>query len=284
MTDLLEYMEDCQERFEYPIGYLELAFRSYLDDEYFATTLGLLRSAEAAAAGQPEVVTRIRRELPCLLAGLMARWPYLKDHSSYQPEQIAETFRTEAYQSMDYFFREDQNNFRVSEGFDRKVETACLNFRAAVEETTGVLPSGVTLGAPGTSLSLSAASFLYEAQGKLVDDPEAFVGKTCQYEYGEETLNLYLNNWMDGGTPLQFELTEERLPKDGKYHWLDLGTTTFINNGRYHLLIPKNMQGIRCEFYRKMPPNSIFHVYVSLKCDGRTISCDRVLLVRPSGK
>ncbi len=280
MIALLKYMEKRQADFDGAIGTVDVCWRGYLDNEYFATTLGFLRKAEEEAKGSQEIVDRVRLELPCLLAGLLSRWPYLKDTSPYNAEALIEEFRTEACKSMDRFFKEDQQNFRKSQGFDQKVETFCLNFRMETAGTHGSLPEGVVLDANTSFISLGAGRFLHEAKAKIVDDPDAFGGKASCYEHGNENLNLFLSNWMEGITLSKFNLTEQILPRDGKYHWVEVGLVRFSNNGRAHLLIPDHCQGIRCDFFRKVLPGTSYQVYISLKCDSKAICADRVLMVK----
>ena len=281
MLRLLEYMEERQATYPSALGSLETSERDYLDDKYFATTLGLLNQAEKAVAKNPDIIKRIRRERPCLLAGLLARWPHLKNHSPYNSEKLIEEFRIEAYRSMDYFFGEDKQQFRNSERYNQTIENLCIQFKSSTAEFTGAFPAGVYPNKDTEFICFNAGSFLYQAESKMINDPQAFGGKACYYEYGNENLNLILQNWMDGITLFKTPLTEVQLPKDGKYHWLFLGHVTFTNNGRSHLLIPDHSRGIRLEFYRRVKHGSSYDLYVSLKCDSRAISCDRVLLIKP---
>lgn len=283
MTELLNFMDERQRAFESAIGNVEMGFRPYLDDEYFARTLGLLSEAENAAAGQSEILARIRREKPCLLAGLLSRWPALKDHSPYDAPALIEEFRASSYASMEHFFKEDNINFRKSEHFDETVERFFANFQATTSKTAGGLPppEGVNMNDQET-ISLNASQFLYEAKAKFADDPKAFGGKNCVYNYENDNLNLVVNNWMDGIMMAKSDLNDDILPRDGQYHWIEVADCRFTNNGRAHLLIPDHCQGIRCEFYRRVLPGSSYRIYASLKCDDndKTIAMDRVLMVR----
>jgi len=279
MRALLDYMEKRQAECQGPLGYLDVNWRPFHDDDYFKTVFALLDSAEASVASKPDVVARIRRERVCLLSALLSRWPYLKDRSAYNAPALIEEFRTEANKALDYFFDADTQNFRESQRINATVDNFCIAFKGDTAEGIESLPAELNIPEGAEVLSLNAARYLYEAKAKLVDDPEAFCGKTSRYEYGEDNLDLIVNNWMEGVRLATKQLTDDVLPRDGKYHWLDLGVIPITNNGRSHALVPSHCQGIRCEFYRRIQEGTVWHMYMSLKCDDKAICSDRIILV-----
>ena len=275
MRQLLDYIQKRQDGFNDRIAGIDLSRREYLDDEFFATAFRLLDQAEREAGRDENIIKRIRRERPPLLAGLLMRWKSLNNPAEhYDHKALMQEFRKETLASLSYYFPDDRNGFKSE--ILRELEKCEQRFAAnAILDT---LPSEIGT-VTGDVLDLNAGNFLQEGmQAKLIDDPAAFHGKAMSLNWENAgSATVVTDNWMDGGRLAALTLDEKVLPSDGKYHWIKLGRISFPNNGRVHMYVP-NLTGIRCEFYRLVRPGTKYALFLSAKRVGNTLSMDRLIL------
>ena len=229
MRQLLDYIQKRQDGFKERIAGIDLSRREYLDDEFFATVFRLLDQAEKEAGKDENMVKRIRRERPALLAGLLMRWKYLDSpEKRYNHAALMQEFRKETLASLDYYFPNDTNGFKSE--ILRELKQCEQRFEAnAICEK---LPSELGT-ADGDTIDLNALHFLQEGmQAKLTDDPKAFHGKAMTLSWENAgNATVVMDNWMDGGRLAALTLDEKVLPSDGEYHWIKLGDIPFRNNG-----------------------------------------------------
>ncbi len=275
MRELLDYIQQRQDGYGQRVAGVDVSRRTYLDDEFFATAFGLLDRAELEAGDDAAVVTRIRRERPALLGGLLMRWKYLSEpEKRYDHAALMKDFRDNTLASLEYYFPSNENGFKS--GILNELEKCEQRF--AANAVAAPLPPELGT-ATGDVVDLNALHFLQEGmRAQLTDDPKAFRGKAMTLTWeGAENATLVMENWMDGGRLAALTLDAATLPPDGKYHWVKLGEPAFPNNGRAHMYVP-DTAGLRCDFYRQVQPGTEYELYVSMKRAGTTMSMDRLIL------
>ena len=271
MKQLIQYMAKRQDELKERIGDVNISERYYLDNDYFDTVFGLLKSAEERVA-DPTVKARIRREYPMVIGSLMHRWQHL-NHADYDANYLIDKFVKETEASVKFYFPNPENGNRKA--ILKQAEKLAEKFRLYTAKNIGDSPIQNR-----DTINFCVADFSADKpNAKLVDDPDAFLGKAIVTDYGDKPLVLKIDNWMEPGNMATLKLTDDVLPPDGKYHWLVINGVKFTNNGRSHLYIC-DTNGIYCGFYRKMQPNTVFDVFISLKRSETVLHSDRIILAR----
>ncbi len=270
---LINYMAKRQNELKERIGDVSISERYYLDNNYFDTVFKRLSHAEESVS-DPAIKARIRREYPMVIGALMQRWQHLShDKSDYDTNQLIDKFLKETEASAKFYFPNPENGNRKS--VIKQAEKLAAKFRLYTSKGINDLPLH-----DREIISFCAVDYSTDKpNAKMVEDPEAFLGKAISTDYGDKPLVLKIDNWMEPGNMATLKLTDNVLPPDGKYHWITINGVKFTNNGRSHLYIC-DTNGIYCGFYRKMQPNTIFDVFISIKREGNVLSSDRIILTR----
>ena len=276
MEHLIQYMAKRQDELKERIGDVSISERYYLDNHYFNTVFEYLSRAEERVSDSA-IKARIRREYPMVIGALMQRWQHLEHgKADYDANSLIDKFLEETESSAKFYYPNPENVSRKS--VIKQAEKFAERFKFYTAKDNGGLPEELQLDGKEV-LSFCVADFADKPNAKKVDDADAFIGKAISAEYGDKPLVIKIDNWMEPGNMATLNLTDDVLPPDGKYHWVAINNVKFTNNGRSHLYIC-DTKGIYCGFYRKVQPNTIFNVFISLKRDGGVLCSDRLLLVK----
>ena len=273
MHYLIHYMAKRQNELKERIGDVNISERYYLDNNYFNHVFEHLNHAEKCVS-DPAIKARIRREYPMVIGALMQRWQHLEHGKfDYDVNYLIDKFLKETEASAKFYFPNPENGNRKS--IIKQAEKLAEKFRLYTAKNIGDSPIQNR-----DTINFCVADFSADKpNAKLIDDPDAFLGKAIVTDYGDKPLILKIDNWMEPGNMATLKLTDDILPPDGKYHWLVINGVKFTNNGRSHLYIC-DTNGIYCGFYRKMQPNTVFDVFISLKRNGTVLHSDRIILAR----
>ncbi|MBR1965978.1 MAG: DUF4838 domain-containing protein [Lentisphaeria bacterium] len=278
MTELLNYMQKRQDQFQYRIGEIAPDRRSYKDEEYFRTAFKLLKEAEKAAANNSLHLTHVRLEKAPLIGSLLYRRPYLKNFTKeYDFKKLTDELRKESTAAINYFYDGRDSQKKSAESGLSSVLKSIETYNYSAE-----LPANFKVEGNNFAV-LTALHFAQNKKGKLVDDSSAFRQKAMKIPFAKNnSLKIIINNWMEPGE-ITIPVSNRELPVDGKYHWVNLKSYPFINNGRYQIYINSAADSV-FGTYRQTAANTTAEIFISMKRTDTELYVDRAVIIPRSQK
>ena len=254
-------------------GNTPLSQREELTLDFFKKSNVLLDQAEKAAAGDPALLWRIRRERVSLDYGYLERFPYFHKKDPAQREKVIVRFR---------------NNFKgncvpsvLSKGGIAQQMKFLHNYLQGLSVSVP-LPAQFRkkqIIADFTWPKLSRKS----NSAKLTDDPQAAGGKCIRITRKKNGTTVPLGAYALMAKKHLIQRTNKNIKPDGKYHFYSTGPFVMQERSFIWTHWSWNIQADLTEFYDRSGLNNKVEAFVSVKItDDKEFpySVDRIIVVK----